>query len=111
MIFLYNKTTQRDLYNKEHRRWKDKGYFDVIFTNEKNQITEGAISNIIVKKGRYYYTPPVNCGLLNGVYRKFLFKKRDPVIIEKILRKKDLYNADKIYVINSVKGMLRVELD
>lgn len=110
-IFLYHKTTQRDLYNKEHRRWKDKGCFDVIFTNEKNQITEGAISNIIVKKGRYYYTPPVNCGLLNGVYRKFLFKKRDPVIIEKILRKKDLYNADKIYVINSVKGMLRVELD
>ena len=110
-IFLYHKTTQRDLYNKEHKRWKDKGYFDVIFTNEKNQITEGAISNIIVKKGRYCYTPPVNCGLLNGVYRRFLFKKKNPIITEKILRKKDLYSADKIYVINSVKGMLKAELD
>ena len=48
-IFLHHKTTNRDLYDEEHKRWKDRGYLDIIFTNEKNQVTEGAVSNIIIK--------------------------------------------------------------
>jgi len=108
--FLYHKTTNRDLYNNEYKKWSKKGYFDVIFSNEKNQITEGAVSNIIIKKGRFYYTPPVACGLLDGVFRKSLFKKRDFPVKEKVLRKEDVRKADEIYVVNSVRGMRRVVL-
>ena len=109
-LFLYHKTTNRDLYTNEHKKWSRKGYFDVIFSNEKNQITEGSISNIIVKKGRFYYTPPVACGLLDGVFRKSLFKKRDFPIKEKVLYRKDISGADEVYVVNSVCGIRRVEL-
>ena len=28
-LFLYHKTTDRGLYNKEHKRWKKKGYFEI----------------------------------------------------------------------------------
>lgn len=106
--FLYHKTTNRGLYNKEHERWNEKGYFDIIFTNEKNQITEGAISNIIIKKANTYYTPPVECGLLNGVFRKSLFRKIS--LKEKVLYKKDVLAADEVYMANSVRGMVRVKL-
>ena len=107
-VFLYHKTTDRELYNKEHKKWKKKGYFDIIFTNEKNQITEGAISNIIIKKGKAYYTPPVESGLLNGVFRKSLLKKIP--LKEKVLYKKDVLCANEVYMVNSVRGMKRVEL-
>jgi len=109
-IFLYHKTTNRDLYSEEHKRWKDKGYLDVIFTNEKNQVTEGAVSNIIIKKGRFYYTPPLECGILNGVFRRYLLKNKKFPLREKILYKKDLKNAQEIYMINSVRGMVKVML-
>ncbi|MDP8230060.1 MAG: aminodeoxychorismate synthase component I [Candidatus Gorgyraea atricola] len=108
--YLYHKSTNRDLYNKEHTKWKRCGYFDIIFRNEKNQITEGAISNIIIKKGQFYYTPPLECGLLNGVYRKSLLNKRQFPLREKILYKKDLCNADKVYMVNSVRGMVECKV-
>lgn len=109
-LFLYHKTTKRALYDKEHARWRGKGYFDIIFTNEKNQITEGAISNIIIKKNNIYYTPPVECGLLDGVFRRYLLKSGKLPIREKILRKKDIKAADEVYMVNSVRGMVRVTL-
>jgi para-aminobenzoate synthetase/4-amino-4-deoxychorismate lyase len=104
--FLYHKTTHRKPYDEEYKKSVDKGYFDVIFTNEKNEITEGAISNIFVQiKGRYF-TPPLNCGLLNGVGRKVLMKKLKAQ--EKILYLKDLKRADKIILTNSVRGETEV---
>lgn len=109
-IFLYHKTTDRYLYDKEYEKWREKGYFDIVFTNEKNQVTEGAISNIIIKKGRFYYTPPVDCGLLNGVFRRALFDRRAFPLREKVLYRKDLRSSDKIYMVNSVRGMTEVSL-
>lgn len=101
--FVYHKTTNRKLYNEEYSKCVKKGFDEVIFTNEKNQITEGAISNIIIKKNGIFYTPPISCGLLNGVCRQSLFEKIN--LKEKILYKKDLLAADEIYLANAVRGM------
>jgi len=109
-LFLYHKSTNRALYNKEHAKWKRRGYFDIIFSNEKNQVTEGAISNIIIKKGRFYYTPPLECGLLNGVYRRYLLKKKALPLRERILHKEDVLRAEKVYMVNSVRGMVKCAL-
>lgn len=49
-IFLYHKTTNRKLYNKEYKNALKNGLFDVIFLNERDEITEGSISNIFIKK-------------------------------------------------------------
>lgn len=106
---LYHKTTSRKLYNKEYSKCLKKGFDEVIFTNENGQITEGAISNIIIKRDNVFYTPPLSCGLLNGVYRQFLFKKKMG-LKEKILYKKDLLTADEIYLTNAVMGMRKVIL-
>jgi para-aminobenzoate synthetase/4-amino-4-deoxychorismate lyase len=103
--FIYHKTTNRNLLDEEYVKCKERGFDEVIFVNEKGQVTEGAISNILIKKNGFFYTPPVSCGLLNGVYRQYLLEKRRLPIKEKVLYKKDLLRADRIYFINSVRGM------
>jgi len=105
-LFLRHKTTLRDLYNAEYKKYKAQGYFDVIFCNEKDEITEGAISNIFFEKNGRLYTPPLSCGLLNGIGRELMMKKRQ--VKEKILYISDLKKADRIYLTNSVRGVNEV---
>ena len=83
--------------------------FDEIYVNQKNQITEGARSNIIIKKNNVYYTPSLNCGLLNGCFRQFILRKMK--VIEKKLYIDDLKNADKIFCLNSIRGIFEVNLE
>jgi len=105
-IFLYHKTTRRELYDREYKICLKKGYTDVIFTNERGEITEGAISNLIVKKNGNYFTPPIGSGLLNGIYRRYFIKNNQTK--EKTLFLDDLLNADKIYICNSVRGIREI---
>lgn len=80
--------------------------FDEIYFNEREELTEGARSNIILQIDGKLYTPPVKCGILNGIYRQKLLNKCE----EKILYKKDLERAEKIFCVNSVRGIIEVEL-
>ena len=109
--FLYHKTTNRKVYDAEYKRSKALGFYDVIFANQKGEITEGAISNIFIRKNAKFYTPPKSCGLLDGVYRKYLLSLRKHVVKEKVLFKKDLLDAEEIYLSNSVRGLVRVRLE
>ncbi|OGF45588.1 MAG: aminodeoxychorismate synthase, component I [Candidatus Firestonebacteria bacterium RIFOXYC2_FULL_39_67] len=106
--YLYHKTTLRKLYEKEREKIKEKDIFDVIFLNEKKEVTEGAITNIFIEKKGKYYTPPVSSGLLPGVYREYLLKEKKAV--QQILKIKDLKLADRIYLVNSVRGIVEVEI-
>jgi para-aminobenzoate synthetase / 4-amino-4-deoxychorismate lyase len=106
--FQYFKTTNRKLYNDEYRKYSEQGYFDVIFANEKNEIAEGAITNLFIEKDGIIYTPQLNSGILNGVYRSYLLHK-NPKIIEKRIFLDDLINADKIFLTNSVRKELLVD--
>ncbi len=108
-VFLYHKTTKRHLYDEAYRDALSRGCIEIIFMNERSQITEGAISNIFIKKGRQYYTPPVECGLLNGVYRQHLLETLT-CVKEKVLYLNDLEEADSILVCNSVRGVQEVKI-
>ncbi|MBU1044797.1 MAG: aminodeoxychorismate synthase component I [Candidatus Omnitrophica bacterium] len=109
-IFLYHKTTNRKLYKSEYKKHKNLGFFDVIFRNQKNQITEGAISNIFIKKNGVYYTPLIKCGILPGVFRDYFISKHIRNVEEKILYLADLKTADSIYCTNAVQGLVKVTL-
>lgn len=107
-ILLFHKTTYRPWFDKTMKKIAAGEIYDEIFLNEKGEVTEGARSNIIVEKDGKWYTPLVTCGLLNGVLRqKYVNEKRCE---EKVLYKEDLLTADKIYCINSVRGMKEVVL-
>ena len=98
--FLYHKTTVRSPYPHD--------FFEEIRTNEKNEITEGTFTNVAVRIGDHLYTPPLSCGLLNGVMRQKLLQQGR--LQERILYPEDLANADCVYCMNSIRGIFEVEL-
>ncbi len=106
--FLYYKTTYRPWFFDSFQKVRKGEIYDEIFFNEKGELTEGARSNIILQLGGKLYTPPVQCGLLNGIFRQKLLNEGK--CTEKILYKKDLENAEKIFCVNSVRGMVEVNL-
>ncbi len=107
--FFYHKTTRRELYEKEFARASELGYADVVFRNEKGEVTEGAISNIFIEKDGKLFTPPLGCGLLPGVFRRHILET-DARASERILLPYDLEHADAIYACNAIRGMRRVVL-
>ncbi len=104
----FHKTTQRELYNREFQRATELGCYDILFTNIAGEVTEGAITNIFVrrKKGEPLVTPPVACGLLPGTYRRWLLEQGKA--FEQMLCKDDLLTAEELYVANSVRGLVPV---
>jgi para-aminobenzoate synthetase / 4-amino-4-deoxychorismate lyase len=108
--FLYHKTTNRNLYDEELRNARANGYFDVIFRNERDEITEGAISNIFVEKNGKLYTPPLDCGLLPGTYRRYILESVEWDVREQVLTVDDVRNADRIFITNAIQGMLEVSI-
>jgi para-aminobenzoate synthetase/4-amino-4-deoxychorismate lyase len=105
---LYHKTTHRPLYACAFQQVARDGFDDAIFLNLRGEVTEGAISNVFVEKDGRWFTPPVECGLLAGVYRRHLLKTR-PEMEERVLFLDDLHTADAIYLANAVRGLRRVE--
>ncbi len=105
-IFLRHKTTNRELYDSEFAKYRKKGCFDVLFFNEDDELTEGAITNVLLRKNQEYFTPPISCGLLGGIYREHLLSCGKLEIKEKVLRMEDLKNADEILLINSVRKIV-----
>lgn len=108
-IFQYHKTTNRKTYNEEYKRAVKEGFADFVFLNEKEEVVETSIYNLFIKKDNQYYTPPLSSGALPGVMREYLLKKRK--LKEKTLTIADLQFADKIYLCNSVRGIMRVSLE
>ncbi len=106
-MLLFHKTTFRNLYDSTLEHFMRKGFYDAVFMNEKDELTEGAWNNILLKIAGVMYTPPVSCGLLNGVYRRFLVGKGK--VRERILYREDIENATSIYCCNSVRGYVSVK--
>ena len=100
-IFLFHKTTNREVYDKAKKEVYDCD--DVLLFNESGQITGSSIANIFLEKQGSLYTPPVECGLLPGTLRASMLKKKE--VNEKILSLGDFLIADRIFVGNSVRGL------
>ena len=107
--FLRHKTTRRELYDRSYHRARLAGYDDTIFTNERDEITEGAISNIFVVKAGRWFTPPLDCGVLPGIYRRYLLESQAGAT-ERALTLDDLRQADQLYICNSVRGLRKATL-
>ncbi len=105
-LFLYHKTTRRTLYDQERRRRPECA--DVIFLNERDEITEGSYTNVVALLDGELVTPPVRCALLPGTFREELIEKG--ILREKMLTLADLRRADKLLLINSVRRWQKVYL-
>lgn len=106
--FLYHKTSYAPWYEKVRQKIYQGEFFDCIFYNKNNELTEGARSNIILQINQEFFTPKLQCGLLNGVMRRKMLKNGS--IKEKILTLEDLKKAERIFCINAIRGMIEVFL-
>lgn len=102
---LRHKTTQREVYDCHEL---PPGAYDTLLWNERGELTEFTRGNVIVELDGRRLTPPLHCGLLAGTLRTEMLAKGE--IEEAILRVSDLNSATKIWFINSVRGMLAVQV-
>jgi para-aminobenzoate synthetase/4-amino-4-deoxychorismate lyase len=100
--FLHHKTSVRGFYNREHRRALSQGCFDALFLNRLDRVTEGAISNLFARFGDRWTTPPLEDGLLPGIWRARFLDETNAV--ETSLSLAELLRADEIVAGNSVRG-------
>jgi para-aminobenzoate synthetase/4-amino-4-deoxychorismate lyase len=111
--FLYHKTTWRKVYDAAGRAPSAGGSRgdcdDVVLWNERGEVTETTIANLVVEKDGRLVTPPVSCGLLPGVFRAHLLETGQ--VCEEIVRVGDLRRAGRLFAVNSVRKWLPAVLE
>ena len=110
-VLLGHKTTLRRLYDEAWQAAEQAGAFDMLFFNQRGELTEGGRCNVLVKLGGQWYTPPLASGLLPGVMRSVMLDDPAWGVREKVLTLSDLQRAEEICVCNALRGVLRAELD
>ncbi len=108
-VFLRHKTTHRSLYDREYAQARADGFDDTLFRNEKNELTEGAISNLFIQQGERLSTPPLSSGVLPGIFRRHMLET-NPAAEERTLLLPDIMAADAIFLCNAVRGLRKVTL-
>ena len=61
-----------------------------------------------IKRGDSWFTPHVKSGLLPGIMRSVLIKEKLQSVQEAFLKPKDIFDADEVYLCNSLRGLIRV---
>lgn len=80
-----------------------------IYYNQKKELLEASIGNLVLKIEDQLYTPPVHLGLLNGIYRQSLIANNQ--VTERILTLDNLKQAQAIYGCNAVRGLYELKVD
>ena len=101
--FVFHKTTRRDFYKSQLEARPDCD--DIIFWNERGEITESTIANVVVEMDGELFTPPVTSGLLAGTFRDHLLTEGK--IKERVITIEELKNVKRFFLINSVRKWLR----
>lgn len=98
--FLYHKTTHRKVYEEALAACPNCD--DVVLWNERGEVTETTIANIVVESGGEHLTPALDCGLLPGTFRARLIEQGS--VRESRITLEDLRRAQRIWLVNSVRG-------
>lgn len=110
-VFLFHKTTRREIYPSPRDQdaiHGGKGIDDLLLFNERGELTEFTIGNLVVEMDGEFYTPPLACGLLAGTFRAHLLEINK--IKERVIHKDELQKCSKIFLVNSVRKWVDVML-
>ena len=100
------KTTRRAHY--EAFAPSDASVFDTLLWNRQGEITECTRGNIALRLDGRWVTPPLRCGLLNGIGRAN--RLRDGQLAEAVVRVDDLPRVQAFAFVNSLRGWLDADL-
>jgi para-aminobenzoate synthetase/4-amino-4-deoxychorismate lyase len=99
--FLFHKTTRRAVYESRLEPDVD----DVLLWNERGELTESTIANVVVELDGVLVTPPVEAGLLPGTLRAELVAGGK--VAERVVSIDDLARSTGLWLVNSVRGWRR----
>ncbi|MGR9605331.1 chorismate-binding protein [Pandoraea sputorum] len=105
-LFLRHKTTVRARYDAAWKAAEAQGAFDVLFFNDRGELTEGGRSTVFVKRNGIWMTPPLSSGVLPGVMRSVLLDDPSWAAVEAVITRDDLRSAQAIVVCNALRGAL-----
>jgi para-aminobenzoate synthetase/4-amino-4-deoxychorismate lyase len=98
--FWYHKTANRAMY--EAHAPVAAPHDLVLLVNERGELAETAIANVVLEIDGARWTPHVDAGLLPGVLRGELL--RGGTVREAVLTVADLERATAVWVVNSLRG-------
>jgi para-aminobenzoate synthetase/4-amino-4-deoxychorismate lyase len=105
---LRHKITWREFYEDAYAlAHRETGCSEVIFLNERGEVTEGSRTNIFARIGGKLVTPPLSSGLLPGILRRELLDSG--ACVEQVLTQADIASAEKVYFGNSLRGLIEAK--
>lgn len=107
---LRHKTSARSVHEAARAQFSPQEADEVLLLNEEGQVCEGTITSVFARleEGGPLATPPLACGLLDGVLRRELIARGKAS--ERVLLAADLAGAGALYVGNSLRGLIRARL-
>ena len=104
-----HKLSTRQFYDGERERLKGiTGADETLFLNDRGELCEGSFTSLFIEKNGLLLTPPLSAGLLPGILRSALIDSGKAV--EQSLTLDALLAADKIYLGNSLRGLIPARL-
>jgi para-aminobenzoate synthetase/4-amino-4-deoxychorismate lyase len=98
------KTTQRATYTRALATRPD--CHDVLLWNERGEVTESTMANVVLRIDGVLVTPAVSSGLLAGTFRGHLLEQGE--IEERVISVDEIAHATGISLINSVRRWIEV---
>ncbi|AET88225.1 MULTISPECIES: aminodeoxychorismate synthase component I [Caballeronia] len=105
---LRHKTTRRADYDRAWKAAEAEGAFDMLFVNERGELTEGGRSSVFVQLDGTWFTPPIDVGVLPGVMRAVLIEEFGAV--ERALTLDELLKAQDVLISNALRGAVKARL-
>jgi len=109
-LFLRHKTTVRTRYDSAWREAEAQGAFDMLFFNQRGELTEGGRSSVFVKVDGEWLTPALHCGVLPGVMRSVLLGDAQWNAREAVITRAMLERAEDLVVCNALRGAMKAVL-
>ncbi|KAB2968831.1 MAG: aminodeoxychorismate synthase, component I [Thermoanaerobaculia bacterium] len=106
-VFAFHKTTWRGRYEAAAAAAAAagaEGVDEVLLVNERGELTEGTRTNVALQLGGEWLTPPLDAGLLPGVFRAHLL--RSGRLVEATLYPEDLRRAHRVRLMNALRGWI-----
>ncbi|MDQ8199205.1 aminotransferase class IV [Pelagicoccus enzymogenes] len=91
----------------ELEKAKASGFDECVFKNERNELTECAVSNLFFVQDGVLSTPALDCGLLDGIVRRKvieLARQNGIEVKEGVFEEADLLAASEVFLTSSGSG-------
>ncbi len=93
--------------------WTDQSINEGLMSDSHGNVIEGTMSNIFIVKSGQLFTPELNKSGVAGIIRSQIIKLangNDLIVKEAAISKDDVFNADEVFVCNSVIGIWPVRI-